>query len=202
MGTRALSQYKDSLSGYGNFHYKDIKWSDDCLIFIMGILVLVSWHLLPPASYQFWNWNVSRSLTRSPFLFLILPLPHIAPCLSLPISHLYVTNIWLFQEQLQQLKMGTVQLAYAWLAFCVLILTNKISWPLYLFLSIYIYWNLLIICSILTSWFNTYNGTVTSTVWHIEAKTKWTPFGRRHFEVHFLEWKCLNSNWNFIEVCS
>ena len=27
----------------------------------------------------------------------------------------------------------------------------------------------------------------------IEAKTKWTPF-RRHFQVHFLEWKCLNSD--------
>ena len=38
--------------------------------------------------------------------------------------------------------------------------------------------------------------------YHIEAETKWTPFHRRHFEVHFLEWKCLNSDWNFIEVCS
>ena len=37
---------------------------------------------------------------------------------------------------------------------------------------------------------------------HIEAETKWTPFRRRHFEVHFLEWKCLNSDWDFIEVCS
>ena len=25
---------------------------------------------------------------------------------------------------------------------------------------------------------------------HIEAKTKWTPWCRRHFETHFLEWKC------------
>ena len=24
--------------------------------------------------------------------------------------------------------------------------------------------------------------------WHIEAGTKWTPFRRRHFPVHFLEW--------------
>ena len=37
---------------------------------------------------------------------------------------------------------------------------------------------------------------------HIEAETKWTPFRRRHFEVHFIEWKCLNSDWNFIEICS
>ena len=26
-----------------------------------------------------------------------------------------------------------------------------------------------------------------------EAETKWTPFRRRHFQVHFVEWKCLNS---------
>ena len=32
------------------------------------------------------------------------------------------------------------------------------------------------------------------TVKHIEAETKWTPFRRRHFQVHFLEWKCLNSD--------
>ena len=30
-------------------------------------------------------------------------------------------------------------------------------------------------------------------VYHIEAKTKWPLFRRRHFETHFLEWKC----WNF-----
>ena len=29
---------------------------------------------------------------------------------------------------------------------------------------------------------------------HIEAETKWTPFRRRHFQWHFLEWKCLNSD--------
>ena len=27
---------------------------------------------------------------------------------------------------------------------------------------------------------------------HIEAETKWTPFSRRHFQVHFCEWKCMN----------
>ena len=31
---------------------------------------------------------------------------------------------------------------------------------------------------------------------------KWTPFRRRHFQMHFLEWKCLNSDLNFTEVCS
>ena len=31
---------------------------------------------------------------------------------------------------------------------------------------------------------------------------KWTPFHRRHFQMHFLEWKCLNSDYNFTEVCS
>ena len=28
--------------------------------------------------------------------------------------------------------------------------------------------------------------------WNIEAETKWTTFRRRHFQMHFLEWKCLN----------
>ena len=36
---------------------------------------------------------------------------------------------------------------------------------------------------------------------HIEAKTKWTPFFRQHFQMHFLERKCMNFNWNFTEVC-
>ena len=30
--------------------------------------------------------------------------------------------------------------------------------------------------------------------WHIEAETKWTQFRRRHFQVHFIKWKCLNSD--------
>ena len=34
------------------------------------------------------------------------------------------------------------------------------------------------------------------------AKTKWTPFYRRHFETHFHEWICLNFEYNFTEVCS
>ena len=28
--------------------------------------------------------------------------------------------------------------------------------------------------------------------WHIEAETKWPPFSRRHFQIHFREWKCIN----------
>ena len=32
--------------------------------------------------------------------------------------------------------------------------------------------------------------------------TKWAPFCKRHFQMHFLERKCLNSDWNFSEVCS
>ena len=27
---------------------------------------------------------------------------------------------------------------------------------------------------------------------HIEAETKWPPFSRRHFQMIFLEWKCMN----------
>ena len=34
------------------------------------------------------------------------------------------------------------------------------------------------------------------------GRDKWTSFRRRHFQMHFLEWKCLNSEWNFTEVCS
>ena len=36
---------------------------------------------------------------------------------------------------------------------------------------------------------------------HIEAETKWTPLGRRYFQMHFLEWKCKNFDWNVIKVC-
>ena len=27
--------------------------------------------------------------------------------------------------------------------------------------------------------------------YHIEAETKWPPFSRRHFQIDFLEWKCM-----------
>ena len=29
---------------------------------------------------------------------------------------------------------------------------------------------------------------------HIEAETRWPPFSRRHFQMHFLQWKCINFN--------
>ena len=29
------------------------------------------------------------------------------------------------------------------------------------------------------------------------GREKWPLFSRRHFQVHFLEWKCLNTDWNF-----
>ena len=34
------------------------------------------------------------------------------------------------------------------------------------------------------------------------GRDKWTPFRRRHFQMHFREWKYMNFDWNFIEVCS
>ena len=37
---------------------------------------------------------------------------------------------------------------------------------------------------------------------HIEAETKWTTFCRRHVQTHFLEWKWLYFDQNFIEICS
>ena len=38
--------------------------------------------------------------------------------------------------------------------------------------------------------------------WPIEAETKWPPFRRRHFQMHSLEWNCMNLNSNFFEICS
>ena len=37
---------------------------------------------------------------------------------------------------------------------------------------------------------------------HIETETKRPPFGSRYFHMHFPEWKWLNFDQNFIEVCS
>ena len=37
-------------------------------------------------------------------------------------------------------------------------------------------------------------------LFNTEAETKWTPFTRRHFQMHFLEWKYVNFNWDFTEV--
>ena len=34
------------------------------------------------------------------------------------------------------------------------------------------------------------------------AETKWPPFCRRSFQMHFLEWKYMNFNQYFTEVCS
>ena len=34
------------------------------------------------------------------------------------------------------------------------------------------------------------------------AETKWPPFSRRHFQMHFLGWKCMNFTSDFTEVCS
>ena len=45
----------------------------------------------------------------------------------------------------------------------------------------------MVIAIICTSWIVS---AVSLTRWGLD---KWTPFGRRHFQVHFLEWKCLNS---------
>ena len=44
-------------------------------------------------------------------------------------------------------------------------------------------------------------GTLQSVLTHW-ARDKWTSFRRRHFQVHHLERKYLNSDLNFTEVCS
>ena len=46
-----------------------------------------------------------------------------------------------------------------------------------------------------------YNGTQLY-LQHTEAKTRWPSFSRRHFQMHFIEWRCLNFAWYFTEVCS
>ena len=35
---------------------------------------------------------------------------------------------------------------------------------------------------------------------HIEAKTKWLPFCKQHFQLHFLEWKSPYLDKNFTEI--
>ena len=35
---------------------------------------------------------------------------------------------------------------------------------------------------------------------HIEAETKWPPFSRRYFQMHVLEWECMNFDWGFSEI--
>ena len=35
---------------------------------------------------------------------------------------------------------------------------------------------------------------------HNVAETRWPPFSRRHFQIHFLEWKCINFDVYFTEV--
>ena len=39
-------------------------------------------------------------------------------------------------------------------------------------------------------------------VQHIEAETRWLPFSRWHFQMPFLEWKCINFDWDFTVVRS
>ena len=39
-------------------------------------------------------------------------------------------------------------------------------------------------------------------VYYTEAKRTWPPFFRWHFQMHFVEWKCSNSEQNIIEIYS
>ena len=36
---------------------------------------------------------------------------------------------------------------------------------------------------------------------HIEAETRWPPFYRRYFQMYFLEWKFMNFDLTFIDIC-
>ena len=73
----------------------------------------------------------------------------------------------------------------------------------FIFLSFLYIWNNYLISKRPMSWyfcftlnnFNDIRNSCENWNWKlIEAETKWTPFLRRHFQVHFLEWKCLNSD--------
>ena len=44
--------------------------------------------------------------------------------------------------------------------------------------------------------------TAVAEISHTESEIKWPSFRRRHFHMHFLEWKCMNFDWHFTEVCS
>ena len=37
---------------------------------------------------------------------------------------------------------------------------------------------------------------------HIDAETKWPPISWQYFQIKFLQWKCMNFDYNFIEVYS
>ena len=37
-------------------------------------------------------------------------------------------------------------------------------------------------------------------IYHIKAEIKWTSFCRQYFQMQFLEWKCMNIDWNYTEV--
>ena len=39
-------------------------------------------------------------------------------------------------------------------------------------------------------------------LYHIEAETKYPTFRKQNFQTYFQQWKCLNSDKNFTEVCS
>ena len=38
--------------------------------------------------------------------------------------------------------------------------------------------------------------------WLISPWTKWPPSSGRHFQMHFLEWKCINFDYYLTEICS
>ena len=52
---------------------------------------------------------------------------------------------------------------------------------------------------------NRYTNTTNALWWRLLthwAETKWQPFSKRNFQMHFREWKYVNFIWYFIECCS
>ena len=106
-------------------------------------------------------------------------------------------NIWWLYSQKQMMWWPTYHMyiyIYIYISICIFIWAGV--WPIMIFLceiqGRIIRWQILKGCMV----------TCDDISYHIEAETKWPPFRRRHFQVHFHEWKLLNFKCTFNELCS
>ena len=64
-----------------------------------------------------------------------------------------------------------------------------------LLLQMFEYVSFITWCKYTSLWqWNCNQSTNPGPILHIEAKTKWPLVSRRHFQIHFLGWKCMNSD--------
>ena len=57
-------------------------------------------------------------------------------------------------------------------------------------------------CTFCAIWSMLWNILIPTAHWHIEAETIWPPFCRWHIQMQIVEWKYMNFDWNFTEICS